>query len=103
MPRKCILLSCFAIAILFLASQAVARPRSIRIGEFTYLGTNTQTQSDGSVITVSSYQLHLDTTGITTEPISFSDVTLFVKGTKQTSGTITTGFGCGRFLYFGSA
>lgn len=98
MARKCVLLSFFATAILLLASQAVARPRSIRIGKFTYLGTNTQTQSDGSVITVSSYQLHLDTTGITTEPISFSDVTLFVKGTKQSSGAITTAFGCGRSL-----
>ena len=98
MPRKCILLSCLATAILVLVSQAVAHPRSIHIGKFTYLGTNTQTQSDGTVIAVSSYQLHLDTTGITTEPISFRDVTLFIKGTKQSSGGITTGFGCGRSL-----
>lgn len=98
MARKAILLSCLAAAILFPVSQAGARPRSIHIGKFTYLGTDTQTQSDGTVITVSSYKLHLDTTGVTTEPISFSDVTLFVKGTKQGSGAITTGLGCGRSL-----
>ena len=98
MPRRCLLLFCLATAILFLVSQAVAHPRTVRIGKFTYLGTNTHTQGDGTVITVSSYQLHLDTTGITTEPISFRDVTLFIKGTKQTSGAISTGFGCGRSL-----
>ncbi len=98
MARKCILLSCFATAFLFPVSQAVAHPRSIHIGTFTYLGTNTQTQSDGTVIIVSSYKLHLDTTGVTTEPISFSDVTLFVKGTKQGSGAITTGLKCGQAL-----
>jgi hypothetical protein len=99
MVRKSILLSCLAIAILFPVSQAVAHRRSIHIGKFTYIGTNTQTESDGTIIAVSSYKLHLDTTGVTTEPISFSDVTLFVKGTKQGSGAITTGLGCGRPPY----
>ena len=51
--------------------------------------------SDGTVIAVSSYELHLDTTGITMKPISFSNVILFVKGTKEGSGAITTGLGCG--------
>jgi hypothetical protein len=96
MARKFILLSCVATAVLFPLSPAVAHPRSIHIGDFTYLGTNTQTESDGSVIAVSSYKLHLDTTGVTMEPIAFSDVTLFVKGTKQGSGALTTGLGCGR-------
>lgn len=98
MARAAILLSCLAAAFLFPVAQAVAHPRSIHVGTFTYLGTHTQTQSDGTVITVSSYKLHLDTTGVTTEPISFSDVTLFVKGTKQGSGAIKTGLGCGRPL-----
>jgi hypothetical protein len=94
--RKFILLSCFATAILFPNSQAVAHTRSINIGSFTYLATRTQTESDGTVIAVSSYRLHLDTTGVTTQPISFRDVTLFVKGTKQSSGALKTGPGCGR-------
>ena len=94
--RKFILLSCFATAILFPNSQAVAHTRSINIGSFTYLATRTQTESDGTVIAVSSYRLHLDTTGVTTQPISFRDVTLFVKGTKQGSGALKTGPGCGR-------
>jgi hypothetical protein len=94
--KKFALLWCLAIAIWLPVSQATAHTRSIKIGKFTYLGTRTQTNSDGTVVGVSSYKLLLDTTGITREPISFSNVILFVKGTKQGSGAITTGLGCGR-------
>src|SRR5256885_2601486 len=62
-------------------SQATAETRSITIGKFTYLGTGTQTRSDGTVIQgVSSYELVFDTGGVTAEPIPFSNAILFVKG-----------------------
>jgi len=97
--KKFALLWCLAIAIRLPVSQATAHTRSITIGKFTYVGTGTQTNGDGTVPGVSSYELRLDTTGITMEPISFSNVILFVKGTKQGSGAITTGLGCGRSPY----
>ena len=99
MVKKFALLWCLAIAIRLPVSQATAHTRSITIGKFTYVGTGTQTNGDGTVPGVSSYELRLDTTGITMEPISFSNVILFVKGTKQGSGAITTGLGCGRSPY----
>jgi len=95
--QKFALLCCLAIAPL-LVSQATAHTRSITIGKLTYLGTVTQTNGDASV-PVSSYELQLDTTGITMEPIPFSNASLFVKGTKQGSGAITTGLGCGQPPY----
>jgi hypothetical protein len=84
--KKFVLAACLAIAICLPVSQANAHTPSITIGEFKYVGT---------VSGVSSYEVHLDTTNITIEPISFSNVILFVKGTKQGSGPITTGLGCG--------
>ena len=86
MGKKFVLAACLAIAIWLPVSQANAHTPSITIGEFKYVGT---------VSGVSSYEVHLDTTNITIEPISFSNVILFVKGTKQGSGPITTGLGCG--------
>lgn len=76
-------------------SRANTLYESITIGKFTYVGTAAETNGDGVVSGVSSYELHLDTTGITMEPIHFSNAIVFVKGTKQGSGAITTGFGCG--------
>src|SRR5438128_11268094 len=86
---------------LLAVSQATAETRSITIGKFTYLGTGTQTRSDGTVIQgVSSYELVFDTGGVTAEPIPFRNAVLFVKGSSQgtqSSGpTITTGNGCGQ-------
>jgi hypothetical protein len=92
--KKYALLWCLTVSIGLPISQATSH-RSITIGEFTYVGTGTQTDGDGTVLAVSTYELRLDTTGITMEPISFSNVILFVKGTKQGSGAITTGLGCG--------
>jgi hypothetical protein len=86
--KKFVLVACLAIAIWLPVSQANAHTPSITSGEFKYVGTST-------VSGVSSYEIHLDTTNITIEPISFSNVILFVKGTKQGSGPITTGLGCG--------
>jgi hypothetical protein len=93
--KKFALFWCLAIAIRLPVSQATAHTRSITVGKFTYVGTCIQTNGDCTVLGVSSYELRLDTTGITMEPISFSNVSLFVKGTKQGSGAITTGLGCG--------
>lgn len=95
MGKKFVLAACLAIAIWLPVSQANAHTPSITIGEFTYRGTGPQTNSDGTVSEVSSYEIHLDATKVTIEPISFSNVILFVKGTKQGSGPITTGLGCG--------
>ena len=87
---------------LLAVSQATAETRSVTIGKFTYLGTGTQTRSDGTIIQgVSSYELVFDTGGVTAEPIPFSNAILFVKGSSQgtqSSGfpTITTGNGCGQ-------
>ena len=88
MGKRLLLLACFAIAVPVPVSHAAAPSRSITIGKFKYVGTS-------PVSGVSSYEVHLDTTNITIEPISFSNVILFVKGTKQGSGPITTGPGCG--------
>ncbi len=95
MEKKFVFLACVAIAISLFVSQAPAQTRSITIGKLTYLGTGAQKNGDGTVSGVSSYEVHLDTTDITIEPISFSNVSLLVKGTEQGSGAITTGLGCG--------
>ena len=95
MEKKFVLLACVAIALSLFVSQAPAQTRSITIGKFTYVGTGPQTNSDGTVSEVSSYEVRLDTTNITIEPISFSNLILLVKGTEQGSGAITTGLGCG--------
>jgi len=93
--KKFLLLGLLAIAIRVPVSQATAHIRSITIGKFTYRGTGPQMNGDGTFSEVSSYELSLDTTGITMEPISFSSAILFVKGTEQGSAPITTGLGCG--------
>jgi len=77
------------------AARAVAQTHTIKIGTLTYLGSAIQ---QGQV--VSSYKVQLDTTNVTQQPITFSNVVLYVKGTKvttQDSGfpQITTGPGCG--------
>ena len=95
MENKFVLLWCLAMAVLLPVSQAAANTRFITIGKFTYVGTSAQTNGEGAVVAVSGYDLHLDTTGITREPISFSNVVLIVKGTRQQSGAINTGLGCG--------
>ena len=97
-----VLASLLILLALLAVSQATAETRSITIGKFTYVGTGTQTRSDGTVIQgVSSYELVFDTGGVTEEPIAFTNAILFVKGSRQgtqSSGfpTITTGNGCGQ-------
>jgi hypothetical protein len=58
-------------------------PHSIKIGTLRYGGTN----SSGD----SAYFVALNTTGITTKPLSFGNVILHVNGGTQATGPITTG------------
>lgn len=95
MSNRISLLLGMAITVLLVVSQAAANPRGITIGKLTYVGTHAQTSNEGTVIPVSGYELSLETTGITMEPISFRNAELFVKGAVQHTGAITTGLGCG--------
>jgi hypothetical protein len=84
------------IILLLLCTIAVAQTKSITIGKLTYWGTGV---SGGNI--QSNYQVSLNTTGITANPITFSNVILFVSGGTlgtQQSGfpLITTGPGCGQ-------
>ena len=65
MGKKFALLGCLAIAIQLPVSQATAHTRSITNGKFTYVGTGTQTNSDGTVVGVSSYELRLQSVNAT--------------------------------------
>lgn len=71
-------LYCF---VCLLALCSLARADSITIGALTYLGTE-----DG----VSGYQLSLNATGITLQPLSFADVILSIKGVVLDAGPMTT-------------
>jgi hypothetical protein len=78
-------------------SRAAAQTRSISIGTLKYVGTATNDMGKP----VSSYEILLDTSGVTETPITFSNLILFVKGgslSTQQGGfpTITTGPGCGQ-------
>jgi hypothetical protein len=75
-----------AILLVLFAISAQAQTTSITIGSFKYVGT-VQNQS--------TYELHLHNKGVTNNHIPFSNVTLFVKGTQESTGPITTGPGCG--------
>ena len=75
--------------------QVIAQTKHIKIGELRY--SFDAVQSDGSV--QSAFEMLLDTSGITTDPIPFSNATMFVgasnQGTFAEFGPITTGPGCG--------
>ena len=64
-----------------LAFCSFANADSITIGSLTYLGTENG---------VSGYQLSLNTTGITLQPLSFSNVILSIKGVSVDAGPRTT-------------
>jgi len=88
-----------SLLLLLALCPAVAQTKSITIGKFQYVGTGVT--PDGLV--ESNYQLDLDATGITVDPVAFRNVIVVVKGTRQ--GTypsfpiITTGPGCGNPPY----
>jgi hypothetical protein len=77
--------------LVLMAGMAFAQTKSIDIGKLKYAWADVQ--QDGSI--ASGYELSLDATGITAEPIAFSNASLFVEGSNQGTGPITTGLGCG--------
>jgi PEP-CTERM motif-containing protein len=66
-------------AVLFLSASCWAN--SITIGQIQYLGTEQG---------VSGFKVTLDTTGITTSPLSISDLILSEQGKEEDMGAITT-------------
>jgi len=70
-----------AVFLLFFASAAAGRTHRVAIGTLTYLGTN----EFGS-----AFRVALDPSALTSQSLSFASVTLFVDGTSQTAGPITT-------------
>jgi hypothetical protein len=72
-----------ALSLLFFASVAAGAGRTNRvaIGTLTYLGSN----QFGS-----AFRVALDPSSLTSRPLSFASVTLFVDGTSQTAGPIMT-------------
>lgn len=69
------------LTLLLLASVAAAKTNHITIGTLTYLGTD----QFGSAFVVT-----LDPSLVTTQSLSFATVTMFVDGTSQSSGPVTT-------------
>ena len=69
------------LTLLLLASVAAAKTDHITIGTLTYLGTD----QFGSAFVVT-----LDPSLVTTQSLSFATVTMFVDGTSQSSGPVTT-------------
>src|ERR1039458_609778 len=59
--------------------QVIAQTKHIKIGELRY--SFDAVQSDGSV--QSAFEMLLDTSGITTDPIPFSNATMFVGASNQ--------------------
>jgi hypothetical protein len=71
----------FLLTVLLLASAALGKTNRVTIGTLTYLGTD----QFGSAFVV-----RLDPSLLTSQSLSFSNVTLFVDGTSQSSGPVTT-------------
>jgi len=67
--------------LLFAVSAAAGKTNQVIIGSLTYLGTN-----DAG----SAFRVVLDPSMIASQPLSFSDVTVYVEGTHQSAGPITT-------------
>jgi hypothetical protein len=93
-------LAAILLLLALLPQKAPAQTQQITIGQLKYIGTGVQ--SDGSV--ESLYELGLDATNVTVDPITFSNIILTVKGTafgtKQGGFPfITTGLGCGNPPY----
>ena len=71
----------YILTLLLLASVAAAKTNRVTIGTLTYLGTD----QFGSAFLVT-----LDPSLVTSQSLSFSNVTLFVDGTSQGSGPVIT-------------
>ena len=72
--------NCF-LTLLLLASFAAAKTNRVTIGTLTYLGSD----QFGS-----AFRVTLDPSLVTTQSLSFANVTMFVDGTSQGSGPVTT-------------
>jgi len=82
-------------------NSAAPQTKSITIGSFEYLGSAILTNSDGTTGVASSYELNLDASAVTVDPISFGNAIFVVKGSSRSSQQggfpiITTGPGCGK-------
>ncbi len=69
------------LTLVLLTAAAAAKTNRVTIGSLTYLGTN----EFGS-----AFRVTLDASAVTAQPLSFANATMFVKGTSQSSGAITT-------------
>ena len=69
------------VTVLLLASVAAAKTNRVTVGTLTYLGSD----QFGSAFLVT-----LDPSLVTSQSLSFANVTLFVDGTSQSSGPVTT-------------
>ena len=69
------------LTLLLLASVAAAKTNRVTIGTLTYLGTD----QFGS-----AFLVRLDPSLVTSQSLSFANVTVFVDGTGQGSGPVTT-------------
>jgi hypothetical protein len=86
MRAPCLVVSSRKIAgclltLLLLVSVAAAKTNRATIGSLTYLGTG----EFGS-----AFRVTLDPSLVTSQSLSFTNVTLFVDGTSQSSGRVTT-------------
>jgi hypothetical protein len=72
------------ITVIFLAvfASAGAQANSITIGQFQYLGTDSQG--------VSGFEVILNTTGVTASALMLKDLRLTENGTAENAGAITT-------------
>jgi hypothetical protein len=69
------------LTLFLLVSVAAAKTNRAIIGSLTYLGSD----QFGS-----AFRVTLDPSLVTSQPLSFTNVTLFVDGTSQSSGPVTT-------------
>jgi hypothetical protein len=67
--------------LLLLTSSMAAKTNRVTIGTLTYLGTN----QFGS-----AFRVTLDPRAVTSQPLSFANVTMLVEGTSQGSGALLT-------------
>ena len=83
------------LALFLLVGMSFAQTKSINIGSLQYQGTGPFVNPKGVTVQASDYQLNLDSSTTTVNPIAFSSVVMFIKGTQGDIGALTTGPGCG--------
>jgi len=91
MFTKTTLMAMSVATLLLLSSLLAAKDNRVIVGTLSYLGTN----QFGSV-----FRVTLDPKAVTSQPLSFANVTMLIDGTKQDSGAVTTPV---TILYVGGA